>query len=164
MIFTMFDRVIYRPDMDLRDIEIELKPENTANIDGTDMVKLSYLEEVFDTEMSVFEIRAKATKQGSNEITAQTTATNIVLGYENINIVVDKKIYRINQERYYEGAFHMETEDESFLNPASQFSVAPYMDNHEIFIPVFEVLEALGCTLEKLSGSDPNTVYKVVIN
>jgi hypothetical protein len=185
-IFTLFDSAICGPMGHMHDVKvIRLGRKNAIVKDGTVMVKLSYLEKMFNPRntwrrgfskhhrfshwcrpwmckrlFSVFEISAYASDPAE-----MVTAQNIVLGYENINIQLDKTIYRINQERYKEDAIHMGTGDEDSLDAAPQFSVAPFEHNGKIYVPALEVLEALGCTVKRINHPRSRTgVYRVTIN
>ena len=159
--------------------------KNTFVKDGTVMVKLSYLEKMFNPgntwrqgcpvhqkfslsrcpwicegPFAVFEISAYASDPAE-----MVTAQNIVLGYENINIQLDKTIYRINQERYKEDAIHMGTGDEDSLDAAPQFFRLHHSKKTgRYFVPALEVLEALGCSVKRINRPhSAKAVYLVVI-
>ena len=160
-IFSFFDSVIDGPTRTVKDSKlINLGKNNTVEKNGTVMIKLSDLQKLFAPQFSVFEISAYATDPAK-----LITVQNLILGRENINIQLDKTIYRINSERYKEDAIHMGNNDAASLNSAPQFSVAPYEEDGEIYVPVFEVLGAFGCTITRINNANAATgVYRVDLN
>lgn len=115
------------------------KLSNTTKVvDGVTMISLSDLKGIYGDDFKVYSVNS----YDSNP-RLSTDYYSIIYNNQTINLTVNNTVYRKNMERYKEDANILKSgsrSDESELDESPQFSVAPYEDKGEVYVPAKEIL------------------------
>lgn len=125
--------------------------------EDTTMISLKDLQKIYGDEFKVYDV-----KSYDSDPNKSVNYYTIIYNNKSMNFELDKTIYRNNMERYKEDANILKssaTNDEDKLDSAPQFSVAPYEENGDVFVPVEDVANSLAL---EISISENDSRIKLV--
>ncbi|MYL29658.1 alpha/beta fold hydrolase [Halobacillus halophilus] len=116
--------------------------QNTEVVNGTMMVALSSVKELYKASADVYPIHLY-----DSDSEQPADYWTLVVNNQTMNITPGEEAYRLNMERYKEDAKVTRSgapSDEDQLDASPVFTEAPYEKNGELYVPAEEVLTALG--------------------
>ena len=128
---------------------------STELVDDTVMIALSDLEKIYGKQLKAYSLSAYAIDPD-----ATVYYWTLIHNNQTLNFRIGETKYRRNMERYKMDVLSVaRTQDQRLLDPAPEFSVAPYERDGEIFVPLVETMDVLMESVVIVDGDNARRIW-----